>query len=950
MDSVPKSGMQLLSAFVYNDSDNDLKVIDSIDNEIQKCKSFDFSVAFITLEGVQSILQTLDNLRNVAKGRILTSDFLNFNEPRALRKLLEFPNIKVRIFPIEKERAGFHTKGYIFHNEDETAVIMGSSNLTANALSKNKEWNVKISSKTEKGVIDSVMSEFERMWGESDPLTAGWIDSYELKYIQNKNSQSRQRFPAAEYPEALIPNKMQEEALLRLRKLRENNQDKALLISATGTGKTYLSAFDVKESGAKKVLFLVHNDQILTAAMNSYGKVFGPSVKMGKVTGEHKQFDADFIFSTTQSMSRDYNQTMFQPDHFDYIVCDEAHHAAASQYGSILNYFKPKFMLGMTATPERTDKADVFGLFNNNIAYEIRLQDALRNEMLCPFHYYGVQDITVDGKLLDDNSEFRYLVSDERVKHIQEKAGFYGYSGNRVKGLIFCSRIDEGEELSQKLNQNGWRTRFICGKTSQEERREVVKRLEQKESEGALDYVITVDIFNEGVDIKTVNQVIMLRPTESAIIFIQQLGRGLRKVESDGEKEYLVVIDFIGNYNNNFLIPIALSGNAPLSKEGLRRFLRAGSIPGCSTISFDRISQSRIYESINNTKDLTKLIKDKYCTLVKMLGYEPNQSQLLDLMETSTAPIDPLEIIDKYGTFNEFKRVTKHSHYKFDETEKNLLKYVSKDLMKGFRPQELMILSEVIEHGSVDLQSLKEKVHGDYSVDFDESLWDSAVSVLDGTFDKDLCPYIKTDGTKLVQSEDLKKSLETEGFRESMEDSIECGLKIYKNKYSDANDGLFKLYERYGRFDVLRILGCPKKIPAQNIGGYYIKKDLHVCPIFVTYDKNKSINKSIQYDDRFINNETFFWMTQNNRKLTSPEVTEILNPLNRLYLFIKKNDDESTDFYYMGRVFPIADSVEEVYIKNDKGEDLPVVTMHFKLESPVPEKLYAYITQKIQTS
>lgn len=939
----------LESSFVYNNPEQEIKVIDSIESELRTCDSFDFSVAFITQEGVQSILQTLDNRRSIIHGRILTSDFLNFNEPKALRKLLEFENIEVRMFPIHKENLGFHTKGYIFHNRGDKSLIIGSSNLTANALSKNKEWNVKFSSKSNPSVVKDAISEFEHMWELSENLTSKWIDSYELRYQQSVNVRKRELFPVSEYPDVLVPNAMQEEALLNLRRLREQGETKALLISATGTGKTLLSAFDVKSSGAKKVLFLVHREQILDDAKKSYKRVLSSSIKMGKISGNCKEFDADFIFSTIQSMSSEHVLSHFAKDYFDYIIFDEVHHSSpseTSQYRKLLDYFTPKFKLGMTATPERSDGADIFKEFDFNIAYELRLQDALKQEMLCPFHYYGVSDILVDGKPLDDDEDFNSLISDERVKHIMEKAEFYGYSGDRVKGLIFCKNLDEGRELSIKLNEKGWRTAFLCGETPQEIRKDAVKRLEQKSPEDALDYIITRDIFNEGIDIRTINQVIMLRPTESAIIFIQQLGRGLRKIISDGEKEFLVVIDFIGNYKNNFLIPIALSGNSALSREALRRFVRVGSIPGCSTVSFDTITETKIYESINKTSDLPRLMKEKYRTLVKMLNYEPNLLELYNLMETSTAPIDPMELTKQYGTLNDFKRILKLNTYSFSKNESSMLKYTSCELMKGLRPQELKILKGVIECGSVDLDDIKNSLTKEYSLEFEDKSWDSAIAVLDGSYSNDDTggAFIVQSGNSIAASPYLKQNLQTEGFRDSMLDAINCGLKIFDTKQSFLGDSAFQLYGRYGRYDVIRMLNFTKKIVAQNIGGYFAEKNLHVCPIFVTYKKNSDINASVKYDDRFIDYKTFNWMSKNKRTLNSPDVREILNPDCKLYLFIQKGDDDSTDFYYMGRVSPIAGSECETLIKNDAGKELPIVNIKLELNPPVNAKLYDYLT------
>ena len=284
----------------------------------------------------------------------------------------------------------------------------------------------------------------------------------------------------------------------------------------------------------------------------------------------------------------------FDPKEYSVIVLDECHRSGAESYQKIINYFEPELLLGMSASPERTDDFDVFKLFDHNIACEVRLQQALENDMLCPFHYFGITDLEIEGEENDDLSRFRYLTSDKRVKYILERAEYYGFSGDRVKGLIFCSRKEEARELSDKFNQTGrYSTIMLSGDDSQQVREDAIERLVSDSRKDRLDYIFTVDIFNEGVDVPEINQVILLRPTESPIIFVQQLGRGLRKAEG---KEFVIVLDFIGNYQTNYMIPIALSGDRTGNKDNIRRSLMEGNniIKGASTIYFDEISRDRI--------------------------------------------------------------------------------------------------------------------------------------------------------------------------------------------------------------------------------------------------------------------------------------------------------------------------------------------------------------------
>ena len=353
-----------------------------------------------------------------------------------------------------------------------------------------------------------------------------------------------------------------------------------------------------------------------------------------------------------------------------------------------MRYFKPKFWLGMTASPD-TNQYDIYSIFDHHIAYEIRLQQALEEDLLCPFHYFGITDLEIDGKVFDDSAgvkNFSNLISDARVDYVIDKANYYGFSGERVKGLIFCSRKDEAKELSRKFNERGLRTEVLTGEDDQTRRETVIARLTDDEDvDNQLDYIFTVDIFNEGVDIPEINQVIMLRPTQSPVVFIQQLGRGLRKFEG---KEYVVILDFIGNYMNNFMIPIALSGDRSYNKDAMRRYIREGArvIPGSSTIHFDEISKRRIYASIDTarTNDM-KLLKESYTTLKYKLGRIPT---IRDFKEFGA--IDVTKIFEKCGSYYGFlKKYETDYHVQLTKQEELIVEYFSKKLIAYKRIHEM---------------------------------------------------------------------------------------------------------------------------------------------------------------------------------------------------------------------------------------------------------------------
>ena len=589
----PDTPTQFQPELVLNDHKNGRKALEFLVGNITKCHSFVIAVAFITRSGVACLHQSLKDFGDRGgQGKILVSTYLNFSDPNAIKALSNFSGIEVSFV----NEPNFHGKTYLFEHDNYAQIMIGSSNLTQNALGKNTEVNLSVSVQRESGLYLETKNQLEYWSGKSEAVSTVNLDAYAKLWraAREKNLRSL----SLSVPEELIgelaqergeqskqdvlsPNQMQNPALKKLNEVRAEGNSRSLIVSATGTGKTVLSAFDVQQLRANRLLFVVHRLNIAKKAMSEFRRVFGSSKSMGIYSaGDSLDKDAEFIFCTVQTINSEKHLQKFSPEEFDYIIIDETHRAGAITYKRVLEYFRPKFLLGMTATPERTDGFDIFSLFNHSIAYEIRLQKAMEADLLAPFHYFGVTDVTVDGESLNERSDFNKLVSDERVEHILEKIKEYGCDTGHTRGLIFCSRIEEARQLSQSFNSRGFSSLAITGSDPEETREKAIKRLES-DKDNKLDYLFTVDVFNEGIDIPKVNLVVMLRPTTSAIIFVQQLGRGLRK--ADG-KEYLTVIDFIGNYRNNYLIPIALFGDPSYNKDRLRKLLSAGSslIPGAS--------------------------------------------------------------------------------------------------------------------------------------------------------------------------------------------------------------------------------------------------------------------------------------------------------------------------------------------------------------------------------
>lgn len=884
----------------------------------------------------------------------MTTNYLTFSEPQALRKLNELRNVEVKMYRVNPGEEGFHTKGYIFRHEENYKIIVGSSNLTQKALTLNKEWNMQVLSKRCGEVANDILLEFECLWADALPLDS-WIDTYTRIYEeQKKAAKSWKNGNVISFETyTLKPNQMQIAFTENLKKLRENGEKRALLISATGTGKTYASAFALRDENPSKALFLVHREQIAKQAIKSYKRVFGDTKKFGLLSGTSKDYEADYLFSTMQMMAKPEIMEQFAKNEFDTIIIDEVHRAGAGSYQRIINYFEPKFWLGMTASPDRTDGFDIYQLFDHNIAYEIRLQQALEENLLCPFHYFGITDLEIDGDVFDDAAglrNFTKLVCDARVDYVIDKAEYYGFSGERVKGLIFCSGKDEAKELSAKFNTRGYHTVFLCGDDSQERREECIDRLTNDNRQDKLDYIFTVDIFNEGVDIPEINQVIMLRPTESPIVFIQQLGRGLRKAD---DKEFVVILDFIGNYTNNFMIPIALSGDRTYNKDTIRKYVANGSraIPGSSTIHFDEISKERIYSSIDQIKGIKKIIKESYRNLKYQLGKIP---RLMDFYEKGE--VDPLLILENYKSYYAFLKQIEEEYATIELTVQEVitLEYLSKIVAQGKRPHELEILQELIENGNVSNEKVQARLKKQYHYDVDIKSIDGAFGVLCGTFvskEDELKKYTHID---ILQSSgwgfyermaSFSERMQHNAFYEHVSDLIQLGRHRYEDIYHNPKDkrGVFILYEKYSRRDVCQLLNWGKDLSSTMYGMKRVENDV---AIFVTYHKGEAgeeqayLEGKPDYADQFIDNQIFMWDSQIGKGPDSSYMQDVTGAENK-HLFIKKSDAEGTDFYYMGQ-FDIIE-VKADKKKDNSGKLKDIAKVKFRMHDTVREDLLEYL-------
>ena len=971
IDGTAAANLAYKPAFVSNNPEEGKKVISVIEDELMKCDQFQISVAFITMGGITPLLQTLKELeKRQIPGQILTTNYLNFSEPRALKKLQELSNITLKMYDVDRADQGFHTKGYIFKKEEIYRIIIGSSNITSAALTKNKEWNTKIVSTEQGEIAQEIVKEFYQLWDSKyalpfDDFYENYKQKYEIIKKQRKIVKQDEISSTAKYK--LEPNSMQVGFITNLRKIVEAGENRALLISATGTGKTYASAFAMRELGFNRVLFLVHRSTLAKQALTSFRKVFEDKKSMGIVGAGYSDYDADYIFAMVETLHKEDNLRKFAPEEFDCIVLDEAHHSPANTYQKVMEYFKPKLFLGMTATPDKRDDGDasknVYELFHYQIAYEIRLQQAMEEDLLCPFHYFGISDISVvtDEQMKARNiseEDFGKLTSDERVRHVIEQAKYYGYSGDRVKGLVFCSRNRECEELSAKFNALGYRTIALSGDNKDKEREKAFERLAMNEEDATdemqpLDYIFSVDILNEGVDIVEVNQVIMLRPTQSPIVFIQQLGRGLRKAEN---KEYVVILDFIGNYNNNFMIPVALSGDRTYNADTIRKYVISGNntIPGASTVHFDEIAKEKIFNSIDKIKGMRSIIKESYISLKNRIGRTP---LLFDFYEQGE--IDPLVIIREYKTYWQFLEAVEKGKYfsKLTDHEKLILDYLSKTILSGVRPSELFLLQKLLTKKTFSVNEVQKELKRLLDYNITDLEMRESVKILQGCFTSkdeeyqkyktiEIMDYDEKQGVRCFAS--YANCLLDNEFNTQVKDIINVGLARYRDKYAHGKveQTPFVLYEKYSRRDVSLLMNCGKDMSSTMYGMSRIGDDVF---IFITYHKEEAeegknyADGKPDYADAFEDNLIFKWDSQIGKDNSSPYMQKVLTAP-RKHLLVKKSDAESS-FYYMGQ-FDIIESVDSQK-EDNSGKMKPIAKVTMKMHHPVREDLLRYLQRNI---
>lgn len=826
----------------------EITFLDKIKDNLRHCKSFDFSVSFIKKAGLVLLFKDIEAaVERGCKGRIITSTYQNFTDIESLKSFYALmgrcSNFQCHLdyesfHGTDYSTLGYHSKGYLFEFDDHRELVIGSSNITRYALLKNIEWDVSVKDYFVNGAYDDALKEFEEKWSATELLNAELI----VKYAQ-RLSYAIERWDMDYDLSAskIKPNYMQKKALKELNRYRAIGVNRALTIASAGSGKTYLAAFDALNFNPKRLLYIVYEGSILRKSLETFQEVFGKNVSYGIYSGTSKESDADFVFATNITMCKTLE--LFSKNEFDYIIIDECHHATAETYKKIIGYFEPEFLLGLTATPERLDNQDVFELFDHNVPYELRLRDAIANDLVVPFKYFGIRDKLVDYGLTG-NEERRMIAQIAKEDHcdfIAEQIEKHRPQG-KLKALAFCRNVTHARMMCEALGER-YHTAYLTGRNDIGER---VRSYNDLQNDGHnLEILFTVDILNEGVDIPGVNMVLFLRPTESTTIFIQQLGRGLRKYTN---KEYVTVLDFIGNsYKRSVQIAFALgslSENFVMEKRLLASlvkddFTALGLADYGVEIHIDDLSKEEILEYIDKENfNALKYLKQDYFNFKKYIGSE-FYPRHVDYINNDCAP-DLIRFMSiktrgkkNCSYYNFLRGIGEENLPVFTEKQIDFINYLS-GLLPLVRVHEYQIVKLLIDgpktYREIEMY-LTETVQGFVPAELEHAL----------TY----LQFVEKDKDILRLSVPMDDQL-----LEYVQDLIEYGLIRYV--IDNGNETGFKLWLNYRMDQVqLKLLKNPGNI---MVGTYYY--DDYVV-IFASLKKDLEEADKLNYKDKFLQPDLF---------------------------------------------------------------------------------------------
>ena len=885
--------------------------------EIVTSDEIDMIISFVKISGLSVIRDAL-RLFSARGGklRLICTTYMGATEAEAVREIALLPGAEVKV-SYDTKHTRLHAKSYVFkrYSGFSTAYV-GSSNLSHAAITDGREWNMKITSHDQSDVFSSMCSVFDTYWNSDEYETFKEEDYLKLKSAI-ASERGRSDSSSSSFIPDIRPYPFQEAILDKIqaeRKLFGINRN--LVVAATGTGKTVISAFDYKrwcqerKGERNTLLFIAHREEILRQSLDCYRTVLRDRTFGSLYVGGEKPEQLNYLFASIQTIGKEDNIKAFSPDHFDYIVVDEFHHAASMQYKMLLSYFKPQILLGLTATPERMDKKALPFFSDNRITAEIRLPEAIDRELLVPFHYYGVRD-TVDldtlrwtrGGYEEKDLENVYVLSQEGARKRADMiiSSILLYVGNPedIKCIGFCVSVKHAEFMASFFSSKGLKAISVTGSSGRDERASAKDRL----LNGEVNFIFTVDLFNEGVDIPEIDTIMLLRPTQSLTVFLQQLGRGLRTCTV---KEFLTVLDFIGQSNAKYSFSEKFRSLLSGGQRNLEDEIKNGfvSVPSGCYIQLEKDVERIVLANISAILGKKSGIVENIRTFQDETGKELTLASFLD--HYSLRPED----IYRYGSFSSLKRAAG-----------KMEAFTISTLLES----AMLRLSQIDSSSwlSFLLKLLKEE-EWDYS-NLEKSMLDMLL-------------YTVCVGKETLSIEELLRQIkENEVYRRELMELFSYKLSRVDFIPESLSDTALEVFAHYSRNQILASFGYSNPGSMQEGVKYFSEQNTDV--LFVTLDKSeKKFSPSTMYKDYAISPEYFHWESQNSTSPETPVGKRYISGSSRVLLFVRERKEDqwgTMPYTFLGPV---------TYSSHKGSKPMAIV---WKMEYRIPARFIGDLTRGV---